>query len=125
MHQTAIDLVGQTADFGQLAALLEHAHLYAGNDSSPLHLAVAVGTPVVGVFGPTDPALTGPYDANAISLVAPDACSQTRRFAPGPLTACLACRCIQRVTVDEVWSAAERQIAAAALQSRRQALSGD
>lgn len=45
-----------------LAALLESARLFVGGDSAPLHLAVALGTPCVGVFGPTDPARTGPLD---------------------------------------------------------------
>lgn len=46
----------------ELAALLERAALFVGGDSAPLHLAVACGTPVVGVFGPTDPTRLGPLD---------------------------------------------------------------
>lgn len=46
----------------ELAALLERADLYVGGDSAPLHLAVACGTPVVGLFGPTDPDRLGPLD---------------------------------------------------------------
>jgi len=46
----------------ELAALLESARLFVGGDSAPLHLAVAVGTPCVGIFGPTDPGRTGPLD---------------------------------------------------------------
>jgi lipopolysaccharide heptosyltransferase I len=45
----------------QLAALLKRARLLVTNDSGPMHLAVAVGTPVVALFGPTDPIRTGPY----------------------------------------------------------------
>ena len=44
----------------ELAALLAHATLFVGGDSGPLHLAVACGTPVVALFGPTDPARLGP-----------------------------------------------------------------
>ena len=62
MRHGAVDLVGQTT-IGQLAALLRRSHLYIGNDFLPLHLAVGVGTPVVGMFGPTDPAINGPYNA--------------------------------------------------------------
>jgi ADP-heptose:LPS heptosyltransferase len=43
------------------AALLEEASVLVANDSAPSHLAVAVGCPLVTVFGPSDPALTFPY----------------------------------------------------------------
>jgi ADP-heptose:LPS heptosyltransferase len=45
------------------------------NDSGPMHLAAAVGTPVVAIFGPTDPALTGPYGSQHVVLRAGIACS--------------------------------------------------
>jgi len=44
----------------QTAALLKRCDLFIGNDSGPLHIAAAVGTPTVSVFGPTDPALLAP-----------------------------------------------------------------
>jgi len=44
-----------------LMALLQRAMLVVAADSGPLHLAVALKTPVVGLFGPTDPARNGPY----------------------------------------------------------------
>jgi hypothetical protein len=44
----------------QLACWLSTAHLYIGNDSGITHLAAAVGTPVVAVFGPADPAVWAP-----------------------------------------------------------------
>ncbi len=46
---------------GQMMALLARAVLLVCNDSAPLHLAGGLATPVVSVFGPTDPALVGPY----------------------------------------------------------------
>ena len=45
-----------------LVALARHARLMVAADTGPLHLACAVRTPVVGVFGPTDPARNGPFD---------------------------------------------------------------
>jgi heptosyltransferase-1 len=48
-------------ELGQLMALLHHAFCVVGGDTGPLHLAVALGTPVVALFGPTDPARNGPY----------------------------------------------------------------
>jgi len=48
-------------DFGPLMALLRNALCIVGGDTGPLHLAVALGTPAVALFGPTDPARNGPY----------------------------------------------------------------
>lgn len=45
----------------QLAALLSRARLFVGNDTGPLHLAVALGIPCVAVFGASDPLRNGPY----------------------------------------------------------------
>ena len=45
----------------QLAALLRRCTFVIANDSGPMHLATAVGTPVLGIFGPTNPTLQGPY----------------------------------------------------------------
>lgn len=46
----------------ELVALISRARVHVGGDSAPLHLAVACGTPVVGLFGPTDPGSLGPLD---------------------------------------------------------------
>ncbi len=52
-------------DLGPLMSLLRHALCVVGGDTGPVHLAVALGTPAVALFGPTDPARNGPYrDAN-------------------------------------------------------------
>lgn len=48
-------------DLGVLTELLRRAALFVGGDTGPLHLAAALGTPVLGVFGPKDPAVYGPY----------------------------------------------------------------
>jgi heptosyltransferase I len=49
------------ASLEQLMALLRNALCVVGGDTGPVHLAVALGTPVVALFGPTDPARNGPY----------------------------------------------------------------
>ena len=49
---------------GQLAALLKNMSMVITNDSGPMHLAAAVGTPVLGIYGPTNPLLQGPYGMN-------------------------------------------------------------
>lgn len=47
--------------WGRLGALFARCNLVIGLDSGPLHLAVAVGTPTIHLFGPTDPAIFGPW----------------------------------------------------------------
>jgi lipopolysaccharide heptosyltransferase I len=48
-------------DLAMLAALLRRARLFCGGDSGPLHLACAVGCPVVAIYGPTDPVVNSPW----------------------------------------------------------------
>jgi lipopolysaccharide heptosyltransferase I len=59
-----LDLVGRTT-LPQLVTLLRNATLVVCNDSGPMHLAAALGSPLVSLFGPTDPIRTGPVDAMA------------------------------------------------------------
>jgi heptosyltransferase-2 len=59
MQRPPIDLTGKTA-IADLPALLSQCHLFIGNDSGAMHVAAAVGLPVVAVFGPTDPHGTAP-----------------------------------------------------------------
>ena len=59
MRHRPIDLTGQTT-IAELPALLGQCHLFIGNDSGAMHVAAAVGLPVVAVFGPTDPFGTAP-----------------------------------------------------------------
>jgi len=57
----AQNLAGQT-NLPQLVALLERASLVIANDSGPMHIAAALGKPLVTIFGPTNPVRTGPYN---------------------------------------------------------------
>ena len=56
----------------QLVALTRRARLFIGGDTGPLHLAAALKIPVVGLFGPTDPARTGPFGTKAVPLRNPE-----------------------------------------------------
>lgn len=59
-------------DLARVAALLERCALVVAGDTGLLHMAAGVGTPYVGLFGPTNPAVTGPYDgALGRCLIAP------------------------------------------------------
>jgi heptosyltransferase-2 len=59
LQQTVFDLTGKTR-IADLPALLSRCHVFLGNDSGAMHVAAAVGLPVVAVFGPTDPLGTAP-----------------------------------------------------------------
>ncbi len=87
----------------QSGALLARSALVVSNDSGPLHLALAVGTPVVGLFGPTLPELSGPPSgAKAISLFGSIGCP-----VPCYQLNCPANLCMSEIRVDQVVAAAE------------------
>ncbi|HEV3307718.1 MAG TPA: glycosyltransferase family 9 protein [Candidatus Sulfotelmatobacter sp.] len=52
----------------ELIALTRRARLFVGGDTGPLHLAAALRVPVVGIYGPTDPARNGPYGTRSVVL---------------------------------------------------------
>ena len=60
-------------EMATLKALLQGARCIIGGDTGPLHLAVALGTPAVALFGPTDPVRNGPYPLGEIVLRSPKA----------------------------------------------------
>ncbi len=62
-----VDLVGRT-DLLTAYAALKRARLFIGNDSGLMHLAAAAGTPTLGLFGPSDERLYGPWGERAQSL---------------------------------------------------------
>ena len=62
------NLTGNTS-LVSLPALIKRADWVISNDSGPMHLAAALGVKVVGIFGPTDPRLFGPYPLTAPSNV--------------------------------------------------------
>ena len=74
-----------TATLPQLIALTRRVALAIGGDTGPLHLACALGRPVVGIYGPTDPSRNGPYGTRARVLRSPQSRrDHTRRDAPDP-----------------------------------------
>ena len=97
-----INLSGQTS-LRQLMATLKLCRVLLTNDSGPMHLAAALGTPVVALFGSTSPALTSPGlpgDPQHRLLQAPAACAPCfRRECPIDL------RCLTGISVENVVSA--------------------
>ena len=70
----AVNFAGETS-LSELAALIRRSTICVTNDSGPMHLAVALGRPVVSVFGPTDPVWAGPYRRDGAVLRAELPCS--------------------------------------------------
>lgn len=63
-----------------LIALMRRVDLVIAGDTGPLHLAAALGVPVVGLFGPTDPRRNGPYGTRAVVLRHPSSVQDHRRW---------------------------------------------
>ena len=99
-----IRLWGRT-DLRTLAAVLRRSRLLLTNDTGTMHVAAAVGAPVVAVFGPTDAEATGPCGSRARLIREPVACS------PCLLRECpIDHRCMTGVTVAQVVQAAEELV---------------
>lgn len=95
-------------DLPQLMALLQRAEFFVGGDSGPLHLAVALGTPVVGLYGPTDPARNGPYSPADIVVrnARPEETTYKRHDSPAPS--------MRSITVDQVVAAVLQRLGVSA-----------
>ena len=99
MRRPPIDLTGKTA-IADLSALLSLCHLFIGNDSGAMHVAAAVGLPVVAVFGSTDPLGTAPVTPRCTIVQEKPYCS------PCFLRRCPTDhRCMTNVTPDMVETA--------------------
>ena len=101
-----VDLVGKL-EWGVMGAVIERCGLFLGHDTGAMHLATAVYTPVVAVFGPSDPVRYGPWDLSRRSVVvapkvsASDAESLRRASSSSE-------QYNTSVSAEEVWAAVER-----------------
>jgi len=93
-----LNLAGQTG-LRELAALFSLANLVITTDTGPMHLAAAVQAPLIVLFGPTAPWRTGPYGNGHVILRKDLPCS------PCFQRTCSAVRCMQGITVEEVFAA--------------------
>lgn len=103
-HST--DLCGRT-DIATLAAVLERSQLLVTGDTGPMHLAAAVGTPIVGLFfGPALPYDTGPYGVDHVLLHAAVECAPCAHSVT-----CLDAFCRREITPERVSIAARARLA--------------
>ncbi len=93
-------LIGQTS-LMELACLIKRAQVFVGHDSSPLHLAAAVGTPAVALFGPTDPRRHVPPTFRGQVIYKEVACSPCYAAHCRTITHA----CMKQISVDEVLGA--------------------
>jgi lipopolysaccharide heptosyltransferase II len=99
MTERALNAAGSLS-LSDAVALIEASDVYVGVDSGPMHIAAFVGTPVVAILGPTEPAKVGPY-------------GQGHRVFRREDLDCLACRkrsckerfCMERIGPEEVFDA--------------------
>ena len=100
-----INVAGKTTLL-ELCELLRACRLLLTNDTGPMHLAGALGTPVVAIFGSTSAELTGPLGAAVTIVNEPVECS------PCYLRECpIDFRCMRRITVEQVTNAVLKQLA--------------
>jgi ADP-heptose:LPS heptosyltransferase len=94
----ALPVVGGDSDVAGLAGVLARLALLVCNDSGPMHVAAAVGTPTVALFGPTDPRRTGPLSERRLVLSRGLDCAPCRaRCCPVGNALCLRELSVERV----------------------------
>ncbi|MEB3224077.1 MAG: glycosyltransferase family 9 protein [Candidatus Sericytochromatia bacterium] len=106
-----LDAYGATKSLGQLAALLQLADAVVAVDSAPMHVGVAVGTPTVAIFGPTDPAKLLPPNTPHVAVVR-EALACRPCLWDHRQTSCEALTCLEEIGVDHVAGAVARTLAA-------------
>jgi len=100
-------VVAPPTSLKQLGAMFERCSLVVSNDTGPMHIAAALGIPTVGIFGPVNPLLQGPYGENA-------------RYARKEELSCLGCNydttcpignpCMTELEADRVFGVIEELI---------------
>jgi heptosyltransferase-1 len=110
LAQQSIAAAGQPAPIpmllglGPLLAVLRRAKFIISADTGPLHLAAALGTPAIGLYGPTDPARNGPYSSGDVIVRNPRFSETTYNRGASYSPAMLS------ITVEQVLEAVERRV---------------
>jgi lipopolysaccharide heptosyltransferase I len=95
------------ASIADLVALARGAAVMVSGDTGPMHIAAAVGTPIVGLFGPTRPSRNGPWSPRDVTVSRAEVCRCHH------LRRCEAARmCLLDIEVDEIVAAVDRRLAA-------------
>jgi ADP-heptose:LPS heptosyltransferase len=109
-HGVQVLNLGGRTTLRELAAVIRHLDLLITNDSSPLHLAVALKTPVIGLFGPTAAWALCPSTPPCLALQSAAACSPCYPF--GRFPGCPAPTCMAAIAVETVAEAVASRLSA-------------
>ena len=106
-HSTGAAIASPPASIADLVALARGAAVMVSGDTGPAHIAAAVGTPIVGIFGPTRPSRNGPWSAKDVTVSRADVCRCHH------LRRCTQNRpCLLDIDVEDVIAAIARRLAA-------------
>lgn len=100
-----VNLAGMTG-LNELACLISHCDVLVTNDSGPMHIADAIGTPIVALFGSTSEVVTGPYRSGTIIHKHVECSPCYQRTCP------IDFRCMKKIEADEVYDAVIRILGA-------------
>ena len=108
-HSDGAAIVLPATTVTDVVSIVRHAVLMVSGDTGPTHIASAVGTPLVGIYGPTRPERNGPLlpDDVTVSRATVCECHHLRRCRRETM-------CLLDIQVDEVLSAVERRLSASA-----------
>jgi len=95
LPKQVINLAGKT-NLRELMALIQRCDLFLTNDSGPMHIAAALGTKLIALFGSTNDIKTGPYNGGMVIHKRPSCSPCYKRVCP------IDFRCMTQITVDEV-----------------------
>ena len=109
MCEHAINLAGKTS-LTQLAALLQKADLLISGDSGPLHMGVACGTPIIGIYGPTNPSLGGPVSPDATVLRSGIWCSPCYNAKDTADCRFYTTQCMKNITPSQVFDLVQQKL---------------
>ena len=100
-------MLSPPTDIADIVELARHASVMVSGDTGPTHIGAAVGTPLVGIYGPTRPERNGPWvpDDQVVSRAAKCECHHLRQCRR-------ARRCLLDVEVSEVLAAVGRRLGA-------------
>lgn len=115
----SVDLSGKLS-IGELCALLEGAAAAVSNDSGPMHIAAALDTPTIGLFGPETPVMYAPLGTHTAVFYRPPQCSPCINVHDNKLSNCVLGKpeCLVSIEVEEVHARTLALIEAAKLDQR-------
>lgn len=103
MPKSVINLAGKTS-LRELISLIQKCQVFLTNDSGPMHIAAALKTPLVALFGSTSDVKTGPYEFGKVIHKHVECSPCYKRVCP------IDFRCMKRIEADEVYEAIKKQI---------------